>query len=101
MKVKDWLIHKLGGITLEDAYRERHILIQYKQSNVITYKTMLMVNKELQSVQAVQAVQEQIYDRLAFKMLDAIKENMEIECRDCPETGMVEYRATLRMVKVE
>lgn len=95
MKVKDWLIHKLGGITLEDAYRERHNLIQYKQSNVITYKTMLMVNKELQSVQ------EQIYDRLAFKMLDVIKENMEIECRDCPETGMVEYRATLRMVKIE
>ena len=24
MKVKNWLIHKLGGITLEDAYRERH-----------------------------------------------------------------------------
>lgn len=95
MKVKDWLIHKLGGITLEDAYRERHNLIQYKQSNVITYKTMLMVNKELQSVQ------EQIYDRLAFKMLDAIEKNMEIECRDCPETGMVEYQATLRMVKAE
>lgn len=95
MKVKNWLIHKLGGITLEDAYRERCNLIQYKQSNVITYKTMLMVNKELQSVQ------EQIYDRLAFKMLDAVKENMEIERRDCPETGMVEYRATLRMVKVE
>lgn len=95
MKVKNWLIHKLGGITLEDAYRERCNLIQYKQSNVITYKTMLMVNKELQSVQ------EQIYDRLAFKMLDAVKENMEIECRDCPETGMVEYRATLRMVKAE
>lgn len=37
MKVKDWLIHKLGGITLEDAYRERHNLIQYKQSNVVTY----------------------------------------------------------------
>lgn len=95
MNVKNWLIHKLGGITLEDAYRERHNLIQYKQSNVITYKTMLMVNKELQSIQ------EQIYDRLAFKMLDVIKENMEIECRDCPETDMVEYRATLRMVKVE
>lgn len=95
VKIKDWLIHKLGGITLEDVYRERHDLIQYKQSNVITYKTMLMVNKELQSVQ------EQIYDRLAFKMLDAIKENMEIECRDCSETGMVEYRATLRMAKIE
>lgn len=95
MKVKDWLIHKLGGITLEDTYREQHNLIQYKQSNVITYKAMLMVNKELQSVQ------EQIYDRLAFKMLDAVEENMEIECRDCPKTGMVEYRATLRMVKVE
>lgn len=95
MKVKDWLIHKFGGITLEDAYRERHNLIQYKQSDVVTYKTMLMVNKELQSVQ------EQIYDRLAFKMLDAIEENMEIECKDYPETGMVEYRATLRMVKVK
>lgn len=95
MKVKDWLIHKLGGITLEDAYRERHNLIQYKQSDVVTYKTMLMVNKELQSVQ------EQIYDRLAFKMLDTIKENMEIECRDCPETGMIKYKAILRLVKVE
>lgn len=95
MKVKDWLIHKLGGITLEDAYRERHYLIQYKQSNVITYKTELIVNTELQSLQ------EQIYDRLAFKMLDIVKENMEIERMDCPETGMVEYKGILRIVKVE
>lgn len=95
MKIKDWLIHKLGGITLEDAYRERHNLVQYKQSNVATYQTGLVINKEMLFIK------DQIYDRLAIRMLDAIKENMEIECVDIPEKGMIEYRGILRIVKVE
>lgn len=95
MKVKDWLIHKLGGTTLEDAYRERYNLIQYKQSNVVTYKTELTINKDMLFIK------DQIYDRLAFRMLDVVRENMEIEYIDIPEKDTIEYRGILRVVKVE
>lgn len=95
MKIKNWLIHKLGGITLEDTYREQRNLVQYKQSDIVTYQTELIINKDMLFIK------DQIYDRLAIRMLDAIKENMEIECIDIPEKDMIEYRGVLRMVKVE
>lgn len=93
-KVKDWLIHKLGGITLEDAYREQYNLVKYKQANVITYQTELVMNKDMLFIK------DQIYDRLAVRMLDAIKENMEIERIDIQEKDMIKYRGVLRVVQV-
>lgn len=95
MKVKDWLIHKLGGITLEDAYRERHNLVKYKQSNIITYVSSFQFFKYV-------AIKEDwIREQLAQSFLENIKENIEIECIDIPEKDMIEYRGILRMVKVE
>lgn len=95
MKIKNWLIRKLGGITQDGLYREYRKLIQYQEGHVITYNTELIINKDCPFIV------EQAQDKLAIQMLDAVKDNMEIECTDCPETGMVKYRATLRMVKVK
>lgn len=95
MKVKDWLIHKLGGITLEDAYRERHNLIQYKQSNVITLQATM------QMATGMPINSEFIKRELSLRLLDVVKENMEIKCIDTPEKDIIEYRGILRMVKVE
>lgn len=95
MKVKNWLIHKLGGITLEDAYREQHNLVQYKQSNVITYVRNFQFFKNA-------SIEENWLKRqFAQSFLENIKENMEIECVDIPEKDMIEYRGVLRVVKVE
>lgn len=95
MKVKDWLIHKLGGTTLEDAYRERHNLIQYKQSNVITYG----INIEIPINLAIK--KEFIEKELSYRMFDAIKENIEIKCIGSSNKDTVEYRGILRVVKVK
>lgn len=95
MKAKDWLIHKLGGITLEDAYRERHNLIQYKQSNVITLQSVMRMTTGMPTNS------EFIKRELALRLLDTIKENIEIKCVDIPEKDMAEYRGILRVVKVE
>lgn len=95
MKVKNWLIHKLGGITLEDAYRERCNLIQYKQSNIVTYG----INIEIPSNLAIK--KEFIEKELSYRMFDVIKENIEIECIGSSNKDTVEYRGILRVVKVE
>ena len=95
MKAKNWLIHKLGGITLEDAYRERCNLIQYKQSNVVTCINSIQLFKN------VPAEESWLKTKLAQNFLETIEDNMEIECVDIPEKGMIEYRGILRMVKVE
>ena len=95
MKIKSWLIHKLGGKTQDDLYNQQYKFIQYQEGHVITYNTELIINKDWLFVV------EQAQDRLAIQMLDAVKDNMKIECMDCPETGTVKYRATLRMVKVK
>lgn len=95
MKIKNWLIHKLGGITLEDAYRERYNLIQYKQNNVATYIS------SFQFFKYVTIKEDWIREKLAQSFLKNIKENIEIECIDIPEKDMSEYRAILRVVKVE
>lgn len=95
MKVKDWLIHKLGGITLEDAYRERCNLIQYKQNNVV------ILQATMQMATGMPINSEFIKRELSLRLLDAVEENMEIECVNTPEKDMIEYRGILRMVKVE
>lgn len=95
MKAKDWLIHKLGGITLEDAYRERCNLIQYKQSNIVTCINSIQLFKN------VPVEESWLKTKLAQNFLETIEDNMEIEYIDIPEKGMIEYRGILRMVKVE
>lgn len=95
MKVKDWLIHKLGGITLEDAYRERHNLVKYKQSNIVTCINSIQLFKN------VPVEESWLKTKLAQNFLETIEDNMEIECIDIPEKDMIEYRGILRMVKVE
>lgn len=44
---------------------------------------------------------EFIKRELALRLLDVIKENIEIKCVDIPEKDMSEYKAILRVVKVE
>lgn len=98
MKIKEWLIRKLGGITqneLYELYNQQRNIIRYQEGHVITYKTELIINKDWPF--AVERAQ----NKLATQMLDAVKENMEIEYMDCPETGMIKYKAILRLVKVE
>ena len=95
MKIKNWLIHKLGGITLEDTYREQHNLVQYKQSDIVTYISSFQFFKYV-------AIKEDwIREQLAQSFLENIKENIEIKCIDIPEKDMIEYRGILRVVKVE
>lgn len=95
MKVKDWLIYKLGVITLEDAYRERCNFIQYKQSNVVTLQATM------QMATGMPINSEFIKRELSLRLLDAVEENMKIECINTPEKDTVEYRGILRVVKVE
>lgn len=93
MKIKDWLIRKLGGITLEDVYRERFNLIQYKQSNVVTCINSIQLFKN------VPVEESWLKTKLAQNFLEAVEENIEIECVEIPEKDMIEYRGVLKMVK--
>lgn len=95
MDVKNWLIHKLGGRTIEDVYQERNNIIQYKQSDIVTYG----INFEIPINLAIK--KEFIEKELSYRMFDAIKENIEIECINSSSKDTVEYRAILRVVKVE
>ena len=95
MKVKDWLIHKLGGITQKEILRDSRNYICYQQTKVLTYKTGIIINK-FNSIP-----ENYIKEELAMKFLDCIRENMVVECFNSPKLGELnekEYRAELRIV---
>lgn len=66
MKIKSWLIHKLGGKTQDDLYNQQYKFIQYQEGHVITYNTEFIINKDWPFVV------EQAQDRLAIQTLDNV-----------------------------
>ena len=95
MKIKNWLIHKLGGSTQEEILRDSRNYIRYQQTKVLTYKTGIVINKFNP------IPEDYIKEELAMKFLDCVRENMVVGCFDSPkldELNEKEYRAELRIV---
>ena len=94
-KLIDSLYDEVGEVSEEDAYRERCNLIQYKQSNIVTLQAIV------QMAVGMPVNSKFIKRELSLRLLDAVEENMKIECINTPEKDMIEYRGVLRVVKVE
>lgn len=96
MKIKDWLIHKLGGRTIEDMLPPPKFIA--KRVEVVP---IIVKYEDIESCdEKVYAVEKYIKNILAHKLASTIKEYMKIE-KETDYHGNALYTAKVSIVKVE
>lgn len=97
MKIKTWLIHKLGGRTIEDMLPPQPRLIE-KRVEVVP---IIVEYEDIESCdEKVCDVEKYIENILASKLASAIKEYMKIE-KETDYHGNTLYTAKVNIVKVK
>lgn len=92
MKVKDWLIHKLGGVTKLEASFINSPPIQYKVYHPKVEKLKTYLNHHYAGIE-----EEHIVKELAFQFLPLIEKKMKVE-QIIDESGEIWHKAELNIV---
>lgn len=86
MKIKKWLIHKLGGITRDEIIIP--LQFKYESKNIIICQSCIQIPNELSNNI------EFITAQLALKLVDSVKEHMEL----IVDKDNNEYRSVLKLI---
>lgn len=89
MKIKNWLIHKLGGKTKEEIFPPTQYTVTYP--TVEKFGTYFIDSYSM-------IPEEYIIERLANDFIPMIKENMKIT-KEIGNYGEKRYRAEISIVK--
>lgn len=97
MKIKTWLIYKLGGRTIEDMLPPQPRLIEKR----VEVMPIIVEYEDIESCdEKVYGVEKYIENILTHKLASAIKKYMKIE-KETDYHGNTLYTAKVNIVKVE
>lgn len=94
MKIKNWMIHKLGGYTIEDRYLD-HSSDLVKLYNLSEYNLDIISTNFMYDRYSQHFSTNEIYNILSRQFIPAIKDRMEVECIEDISNGKTIYRGKI------